>query len=434
MQIQFATHHTGQPKIVKMPILSNEHAPHMNLNLLRELSGAVLNNKVDDLLKAATEEFFRGFLNTWKQRGCIYKGYNTCHSDLPVMFYRNCFLFIGCSKNSDLEPWHYAYAIERFQQIDRSYLKSLVKYGFKEPKQECDFISQVTTGKQFCDRSHPGNPGHLIKPKCLSQFDLYIPLQWNRFPFLLLITRLSHTHFPPPPLKLPLHIADEVIQAIQQQDTLDLTARRFMLSPIFTNLYDRFGPSTLRTLHKCLNIEDRITALIRKQKLLSFPEGTHIAGILREYSFDRLKENSEQWIREVHFFDPEHWLILCCTYAQAKAFIHANYLEMDLSFKMVNGKTNVFSISSWNAQTKRINTYAYAFLNLETRHAYAVMFSKIFKILGDVARSPASVITCICWIQAKNGMNTCFIVLSSAELTYNGISKRNLVVSMPLIH
>ncbi|KAB8228235.1 uncharacterized protein BDW43DRAFT_304052 [Aspergillus alliaceus] len=352
MQIQFATHHTGQPKIVKMPILSksdndtaqrawhraykcgsvkicSEHAPHMNLNSLRELSGAVLNNKVDDLLKAATEEFFRGFLNTWKQRGCIYKGYNTCHSDLPVMFHRNCFLFIGCSKNSDLEPWHYAYAIECFQQIDRSYLKSLVKYGFKEPKQECDFISQVTTGKQFCDRSHPGNPGHLIKPKC-----------------------------------------------------------RFMLSPIFTNLYDRFGPSTLRTLHKCLNIEDRITALIRKQKLLSFPEGTHIAGILREYSFDRLKENSEQWIREVHFFDPEHWLIICCTYAQAKAFIHANYLEMDLFFKMVNGKTNVFSISSWNAQTKRINTYAYAFLNLETRHAYAVMFSKIFKILGDVARSP----------------------------------------------
>ncbi len=35
-----------------------------------------------------------------------------------------------------------------------------------------------------------------------------------------------------------------------------------------------------------------------------------------------------------------------------------------------------------------INVYCYAFLNLDTRKAYATMFSEIFQILGDVARSP----------------------------------------------
>ncbi len=35
-----------------------------------------------------------------------------------------------------------------------------------------------------------------------------------------------------------------------------------------------------------------------------------------------------------------------------------------------------------------INIYCYIFLNLDTHKAYATMFSEIFQILGDVARSP----------------------------------------------
>ncbi len=35
-----------------------------------------------------------------------------------------------------------------------------------------------------------------------------------------------------------------------------------------------------------------------------------------------------------------------------------------------------------------LNTYVYAFMNLETRVAYRILFEKIFKILGDVGRKP----------------------------------------------
>ena len=82
-----------------------------------------------------------------------------------------------------------------------------------------------------------------------------------------------------------------------------------------------------------------------------------IIGILREYSFDRLKDSDRQWIRDVYFFDECHFLIICCTYAQAKAFTKVQCIEMDMSFKMVQGKTNVFSISAWNAEAKSKFTY-----------------------------------------------------------------------------
>ena len=54
---------------------------------------------------------------------------------------------------------------------------------------------------------------------------------------------------------------------------------RFIISPNFSRIFKKYGEDViLRNLHQSLNIEDRITALIRKQKLLSFPAGTSLAG------------------------------------------------------------------------------------------------------------------------------------------------------------
>ena len=72
------------------------------------------------------------------------------------------------------------------------------------------------------------------------------------------------------------------------------------------------------------------------------------AGVLHEFSFNCLKDSDQQWICNVHFFDNVYYLILCCTYAQAKAFTFVKAIKMDLSFKMIQGKTNVYSVSAWN--------------------------------------------------------------------------------------
>ncbi|KAJ5083108.1 hypothetical protein N7532_012151 [Penicillium argentinense] len=55
---------------------------------------------------------------------------------------------------------------------------------------------------------------------------------------------------------------------------------------------------------------------------------------------------------------------------------------------MVSGKTNVFTIASWNREANRINSYAYVFMNLETRHAYKSLFERLFQVLSDVGRKP----------------------------------------------
>ena len=86
-----------------------------------------------------------------------------------------------------------------------------------------------------------------------------------------------------------------------------------------------------------------------------------ILGVYCEYTFDQLKESDQQWIQDIYFFNDtkEKYLVLCCTYAQAKAFIKARFLQMDLAFKAVKGKTNVFSVAGWNPDIKRkFNIYS----------------------------------------------------------------------------
>ena len=37
--------------------------------------------------------------------------------------------------------------------------------------------------------------------------------------------------------------------------------------------------------------------------------------VQQEYAFNHLQNSDEQWIQEIHYFNDENFLIICCTYA-----------------------------------------------------------------------------------------------------------------------
>jgi hypothetical protein len=72
-----------------------------------------------------------------------------------------------------------------------------------------------------------------------------------------------------------------------------------------------------------------------------------------------------------------------------------------MSFKMVAGKINLFSLIGWDENTKRkfnlssayawlirlgILTYCYVFTNMNTRQGYKVIFKDIFDTLREAGR------------------------------------------------
>ncbi|KAJ5110975.1 hypothetical protein N7532_001510 [Penicillium argentinense] len=285
----------------------------------------------------------------------------------PRVWIRNGTTFIGCPNHSPEQTWHYAQAVSNSSaRVDIGFLKLLCeKDGMRAigyNTRDCHFVLHRAAKRQHCDSVHADGIGRITKTECPVRIDLYIPCSWDRFPFYIVVSRGSHSHFPPLPTKLPYQIGQEIAAAIHAQDILGLTARKLMVSPTFAKILHQHGDSALRYIHKSLHIEDKVTALIHKQRLLYYPQGTSFAGVWREYQFDLTKNNDEQWIREVFFFDEqrEHYLIIC-----------------------------------W------LNTYVYAFMNLETRAAYRVLFEKIFKTLGDVGRKPVQ------WAYQLGGDDSC---------------------------
>lgn len=52
-----------------------------------------------------------------------------------------------------------------------------------------------------------------------------------------------------------------------------------MFSPSLCKIIKDHNTLALRYIHQSLHIEDKVTTLIRKQKLLSYPNGTSFAGV-----------------------------------------------------------------------------------------------------------------------------------------------------------
>jgi hypothetical protein len=143
-------------------------------------------------------------------------------------------------------------------------------------------------------------------------------------------------------------------------------------------LQQKYSSDTLRAIHQSLNVQDRLTALIRKERILQYPAGTDLAGIYtvlllhmlglyrlgvqREFSVDRHKSNEEQWIREIYYLDRQHYMVICCTFKQAKAFMATRHLEIDLSFKMVQGNVNLFTIAGYDEDAKRRCSIWYTYI------------------------------------------------------------------------
>ena len=130
---------------------------------------------------------------------------------------------------------------------------------------------------------------------------------------------------------------------------------------------------------------------------------TNVLGVLREFNLESQRPRDQQWIREV-VVDEDKYFIVCCTYAQATRFLSQKFAEIDLAYKMIQGKPTVFSIVGFDERVQRTyciclsyvtcspslgtERYVYSISNAVRSHLYNTLFPLIFRILGEVGGSP----------------------------------------------
>jgi hypothetical protein len=52
----------------------------------------------------------------------------------------------------------------------------------------------------------------------------------EKCPYIIIISKGIHTHPPPPPVKIPINLVEDLQSIINEEDVLNLTARRFLTS------------------------------------------------------------------------------------------------------------------------------------------------------------------------------------------------------------
>jgi hypothetical protein len=55
---------------------------------------------------------------------------------------------------------------------------------------------------------------------------------------------------------------------------------QFLRNPQLEEFCRQYGASTLAEIHKSFSNKDRISAIIQKQRLLSYPQGQYVNGLI----------------------------------------------------------------------------------------------------------------------------------------------------------
>jgi len=58
----------------------------------------------------------------------------------------------------------------------------------------------------------------------------------KKCPYIIIISKGIHTHLPPPPIKIPINLVEDLQSIMNEEDILNLTAKRFLTSKFFYKL------------------------------------------------------------------------------------------------------------------------------------------------------------------------------------------------------
>ncbi|BCR91198.1 uncharacterized protein ACHE_70041S [Aspergillus chevalieri] len=189
--------------------------------------------------------------------------------------------YIGCSNGSnEFLTKHHRGSIQGHTSIDLQFLEDLFNHDIMPPTEECGVFESLASRRKYCDRDHLQGPGRLQHTSCGVIFTALVPVDINECPYILFTSHGIHQHPPPPPSKAPERILQGVKRIIQQIQDPSLTTAQFLRSPQLEAFCQQYGASTLAEIHSSFCNKDRIATIIQKQRLLSYPNGQDINGLL----------------------------------------------------------------------------------------------------------------------------------------------------------
>jgi hypothetical protein len=294
--------------------------------------------------------------------------------------------YIGCvNETYDFLTKHHRGAVQGHAAIDLEFLEDLFNKDILPPSEECGSFEPLSSRRKYCDRDHPQGSGRLKHTPCDVIFNALIPVDISQCPYILFISHGVHKHPPPPPTKPPERILQAVKQMIQQIQDSSLTTAQFLRSPQLEAFCQQYNASTFAEIHSSFCNKDRITAIIQKQQLLSYPNGQDINGLI---FLQRMDQHIKNYVQEV-FHDSQGTMVLCAYKEQIQLLAKLSSFEVDMSFKRIRSKDmNEVLFATFLPDQSKIITLLRVFTNLDSAEGYYLLFKRVFTMIQKVLHQP----------------------------------------------
>jgi hypothetical protein len=171
-----------------------------------------------------------------------------------------------------------------------------------------------------------------------------------------------HNHPPPPPRKIDDNARTDVTEMCHKLGLQDLTARKFLSSPLLPILLE--GATHLNERRLGSINYDTIAHLVRKEKLREFPFGTDILGV-QHLMQSRI---SDPYIRRAIQSSDGHFVVLCQFEAQSNIYYTTIEIQADKTFRRT--KIREYEINAYDPVSHRIATLARVFTDYEDEEGY----------------------------------------------------------------
>ncbi|RIB00166.1 hypothetical protein C2G38_2256838 [Gigaspora rosea] len=137
-------------------------------------------------------------------------------------------------------------------------------------------------------------------------------------------------------------------------------------------------------IHASLNNLDHLRYLVSRVHNSIHPYVQGILGLVHAFSSNL--DNIREYVQKIAFFEDGHILVLCMNKDMAVKLLHAQYFQVDLTFKRVCRKINEFELNEYDINYNITFTYARIFTNIATANAYHRMFKAIIEAVNELCK------------------------------------------------
>ncbi|THC91582.1 hypothetical protein EYZ11_008950 [Aspergillus tanneri] len=131
--------------------------------------------------------------------------------------------------------------------------------------------------------------------------------------------------------------------------------------------------------------KDRIATIIQKQRLLSYPNGQDINGLIFLQEID---QHVKDYIQEV-YHDSQGTMVLCGFKEQIQLLAQLTSFEVDMSYKRLRSKEmNKVLFATFLPDQCKIITLLRVFTTEDSTEGYYLLFKRVFALVQKISRKP----------------------------------------------